>query len=270
MNVKLICHCIDMLGELEGEEDDGSSRGKGGGTSTGATRSKSNGGGASGKLKLRAAASEGHHKGTDSNSNGEVKKKTRTLNGGGTSAEAPESRSTRGSVRGKAASTEKCCLHCGKSSLHGAKVKLHECACGKVYHHLCAGKVNHEDFAVCYACSQSSQSNSSASAGRSTLRTALDALLEGHQRLLNFSSEKLLCSPNESKQKAQQFDKACTTVKDQVISAWRAWSSSDTADPAETRELQDLIGQVLLLVKETVQFREVDFVRKKVQGKNFN
>ena len=256
-----------MRSELEGEEDDDSSCGKGGGTSTGATKSNSNGGSGIGNSKSRAAASQGP-KDKDSTSNLDDKKKSRTAKGGGTSTEARVSRSKGGSG---AASTEKSCLHCGNALLHGREVKLHECACGKVYHHLCAGLVNHTGFSVCYDCSvgdkpsQAPQSTTSASDRRSTLKKALDALSEAHQSLLNLSSEKELCNANEWKQKAPQFSKACTTVKEHATSAWRVWTQSDCADPAESRELQHLIGLVLVLLKGTVQHSEVNFIWKKMQ-----
>lgn len=37
---------------------------------------------------------------------------------------------------------------------HGQRAELHECACGKVCHHMCAGKVNHTKLAACFECSR--------------------------------------------------------------------------------------------------------------------
>ena len=293
MNLKIICKCTDTVTQLEGEDHDDSS-GKGGGTSTGATGSHLTGMRGSGKGNSKGNASRSNLSKNDTSSKAGQTNNSGRLHGDGTSTEAPvlsfkggigrgklnskfggsgksdgkDSSNTDAAISDESAPSNKSCLHCGEAMLHGQKVRLHECACGKVYHHLCAGKVDHTEYATCFDCSRKGEPKSKATMSdqRSTLRKALDTLSEAHQSLLKLSSELQLCSANESKQKAQQFDKACTTVTDHVISSWRAWSGDKSAPPAETRELQDLIGLVLVLVKGTGQQKQIDFVLKKVQG----
>ena len=172
------------------------------------------------------------------------------------------------------ASTEKSCLHCGNSLLNGQKIRLHECACGKVFHHLCAGKVDHTEFSTCYDCTRQHEplevrvAKATNGDRRSNLKKALDTLSEAHKSLLDLSLEAELCSASESKQKKQQIGEACATVKDHAICAYQAWYQSKSAPSAQTKELKQLMGLVLELVKGTRHFSEIDFVRKKVKVKN--
>jgi hypothetical protein len=299
MNLNIICKFTDKVTQLEGDDHDDSS-GKGGGTSTGATGSHLTGMRGSGKDNSKGKACRSNPSKNVTTSKAGQNNNSGRLHGDGTSTEAPVLSFKGGIGRGKlnsksggsgksdgkdssntdaamkmhsieeSAPSNKSCLHCGEELLYGQKVRLHECACGKVYHHLCAGKVDHTEYATCFDCSRKGKPESKATMSdqRSTLRKALDTLSEAHQSLLKLSSELQLCSANESKQKAQQFDKACTTVTDHVISSWRTWSGYKSAPPDETRELQDLIGHVLVLVKGTGQQKQIDFVLKKVQGKN--
>ena len=252
---------------IEGDDNDGFAKGKGDGTSTGAAASNSNGG--SGKPQSNNC---GRLNGGGTSTKVKARSRGSEKNDGKDSSDADAATANR--FIDKSPSTEKSCLHCGESLLHGQRVTLHECACGKFYHHLCAGRLDHTEFATCYDCYQQSKQsevpvvNASASDRRSVLKKALDTLSEAHKSLLTLSSEVELCSRSESKQKKQEFDEACEGVKDNVVSAYQAWFQSKSPPPAQTKELQHLLKQVLVLVKGTRQFSEIDFVRKKVQGKN--
>ena len=261
MLIKPFYSCAEKLSEVECDENDDSGKGKGDGTCTGRTTgSNSQNGRGSGKTKATrggrsAKASEGSEKKDVNGSNTDVGMKMRSSE--------------------DSASTEKACLHCGSSTLRGEKVRLHECACGKVFHHVCAGILDHTQFATCYDCAQQKEpsevavAKASTSDRRSKLKKTFDTLSEAHKSLMSLSSEVELCRVSESKQKKQEFDMACAAVKDHTICAYQAWFQSKSATPAQTKELQVLIGLVLELVKGTRQFSEIDFVRKKVQGKIF-
>ena len=242
-----------------GEHDNDCGKRKDGGTSTHATASTSN---SSKKTDKRNASSKGSHAKTNVNAS------TSDEDNG-----AEEGNSNTREASGTCASLDKACLHCKQAQLFGANITLHKCGCGKVYHHLCAGKVGHTMFATCYDCARDNGTppvtNASDTDRRSNLRKELDLLSGAHESLLNVSSELQLCSDFETEKKEKEFSECCGSAARHVVSAWQAWSQSESAPPKDKTELKDLIQRVLGLVKDTRQFSDIDYIRKKLEGKSF-
>lgn len=167
--------------------------------------------------------------------------------------------------------TEKCCLHCDQTLLNGNKVKLHACRCGKVFHHICAGKVGHHEYSKCFDCSvrQETSGESSATDMGTKLEKALEGLSAAQQKLMKLSSELELSGHRESKSKADAYGKGCATAKECVTAAWQAWSQCKSPTKDSTDRLKNLIGDILELVTGSPHFAEISFIWKKFEGAHF-
>ena len=107
--------------QIEGDDNDGFAKGKGDGTSTGAAGSNSNGG--SGKPQNNNC---GRLNGGGTSTKVNARSRGSEKNDGKDSSDADAATANR--FIDKSPSTEKSCLHCGESLLHGQRVTLHECA----------------------------------------------------------------------------------------------------------------------------------------------
>ena len=167
--------------------------------------------------------------------------------------------------------TEKCCLHCGKTELNGKKVRLHACECGKVFHHICAGRVGHDEYSKCFDCAvpQDVSGQSSATGMGPNLEKALEGLSAAQKNLMKLSSELELSGQRDSRSKADAFGKGCATAKECVLAAWQAWSQSRSPTKDKTIRLKELIGEVLKGVSGSPHAAEINFIWKKFDGNFF-
>ena len=108
--------------------------------------------------KLRAGAA-----GTDDISRGHPRGRNERVNCGEQQGDVDEEEQNSGEEEdegarddGKSSKKQEAtgrCMHCKKAEgLTGALMKLYRCGCGNEFHHVCAGKLGHEDMSSCKEC----------------------------------------------------------------------------------------------------------------------
>ena len=168
-------------------------------------------------------------------------------------------------------SDAKVCLHCGDLKRKGQEVRLHDCECGKSFHHLCAGEAGHESWNVCIDCAASTEKPVRHEGKECGMEKAFKALSEAHTNLEKASTAYQLSGRKDSLAKENEFGKALDIAGDCVKAAWRAWNHCEDGPSKLKDDTRSLVEAVIESMKEIPdsKFRlrgDMAFIKRDILG----